>query len=499
MRGAWRGDRSGAGGRPSPRPRWSGSTGRWRSSSRVVVAADALDRVGRLDETARTRVADAAARPPCSLGRAALSWRPCGRDRDCVIVGRSRELALLEQTLDGAARGGASRLLLVGEAGIGKTALLEVAADLAAAGGFRVLRAGGLQGGRQVPYAVVSDLVRPAGAALGELSDADAAVLGGLSAGTQASPARVGAALLQLVAVLAESGPLLVTVDDVHWADPGSRQALALAAGRLHTEPVAVLAATRPVAMDDPDLVRWPMVELGALAPDDALTLLRASVQQIVPESVGRRLVAALGGNPLALRECGRILPVEVLAGRQPLPDPLPVGQAVQAAYARSVRELSDRTARALLVLAVVGRGGRGPAGPGARGVGARDRRSRPGGVGRTAPDRSGARAGAGAPAGPQRGLPGRRPGRATGDPQRSRLPRRVSWGWPRTSSSPIWPRPPPDRTNRWPPPSRHRPGGPAPPAGRTRRSSHRRPRPGCRHVEPTRSPAGSRRRGCFS
>ena len=275
-----------------------------------------------------------------------------------MIVGRSRELALLEQTLDGAARGGASRLLLVGEAGIGKTALLEVAAELAAAGGFRVLRAGGLQGGREFPYAVVSDLVRPAGAALGELSDADAAVLGGLSAGTQASPARVGAALLQLVAVLAESGPLLVTVDDVHWADPGSRQALALAAGRLHAEPVAVLAATRPVAMDDPDLVRWPMVELGALAPDDALTLLRASVQQNVPEPVGRRLVAALGGNPLALRECGRILPVEVLTGRQPLPDPLPVGQAVQAAYARSVRELSDRTARALLVLAVVGRGG---------------------------------------------------------------------------------------------------------------------------------------------
>jgi DNA-binding CsgD family transcriptional regulator len=275
-----------------------------------------------------------------------------------VIVGRSRELALLEQTLDGATRGGASRLLLVGEAGIGKTALLDFAADSAVAQGFRVLRAGGLQGGQTFPYAVVSDLVRPAGAALVELSDADAAILGGLSAGTEASSARVGAALLQLLAVLAESGPLLVTVDDLHWADPGSRQALALAAGRSHAEAVAVLLATRPVAMDDPDLVRWPVVELGPLAPDDGLTLLRASVEEVVPEPVGRELVAALGGNPLALRECGRILPVEVLTGGQPLPDPLPVGQAVQAAYARSVRELSDRTARALLVLAVVGRGG---------------------------------------------------------------------------------------------------------------------------------------------
>jgi DNA-binding CsgD family transcriptional regulator len=275
-----------------------------------------------------------------------------------VIVGRSRELALLEQTLDGATRGGAARLLLVGEAGIGKTALLDVAADSAMAQGFRVLRAGGLQGGQTFPYAVVSDLVRPAGASLVELSDADAAILGGLSAGTEASSARVGAALLQLVAVLAESGPLLVTVDDLHWADPGSRQALALAAGRLHAEPVAVLLATRPVAMDDPDLVRWQAVELGPLAPDDGLTLLRASVEEVIPEPVGRDLVAALGGNPLALRECGRILPVEVLTGGQPLPDPLPVGQVVQAAYARSVHKLSDRTARALLVLAVVGRGG---------------------------------------------------------------------------------------------------------------------------------------------
>ena len=272
-----------------------------------------------------------------------------------MIVGRAGVLARLDQALDDASGGCATRLLVTGEPGIGKTTLLGHATETAGARGLHVLRATSLDGDQELPYATLSDLVRSAGP-LPDLVASHRHVLDQLSEGAPGlAPARVGAALLELLGALSESAAALVCLDDLHWADPPSRRALVLAAGRLLAEPVLVLAASWTVPPSDTALLTWPRLEVPPLGPAESIALLLQVSAGRLPVRVARRIAEAMGGNPLALSDCVTVLPAEVLAGQAPLPDPLPTGEAVQTAYADSMARLPRSTQQALLVLAVVG------------------------------------------------------------------------------------------------------------------------------------------------
>lgn len=272
-----------------------------------------------------------------------------------MLIGHASVLAQLERALQDTAGGCATRLLVTGEPGIGKTTLLAHLADQAAERGSQVLRAVALDGDQELPFAVLADLVRSARRLPERLGD-HRDLLSQLGEGTSGIPAaQAGAALLALLAALSESGPVLVCVDDLHWADPPSRRAIVLASGRLLAEPVFVLAASREPVPEDPTLLRWPRLVVPSLEPDEAAALLRQVSLGAVPSHVARRIVAKVGGNPLALTESLAALPAAVLAGQAPLPDPLPTGEGVQAAYAEQFVRLPQRTREAALVLATVG------------------------------------------------------------------------------------------------------------------------------------------------
>src|SRR3954463_7175973 len=191
------------------------------------------------------------------------------------LVGREAERARLQALLDGARAGRSGALLLHGEAGIGKAALLRWAID--AADGFQVLRAHGMESESDIPYAGLAELVSPLPALLDELPAVQASALRGALALGPAAPTdrfTVPAALLSLLARAAEEGPLLAVVDDAQWLDDPSLEAFLFAGRRLEQEGVAILAASR-AATDAPWL---ETVTLGGLRDGDARALLDAEI-----------------------------------------------------------------------------------------------------------------------------------------------------------------------------------------------------------------------------
>src|SRR5271165_6364528 len=151
-----------------------------------------------------------------------------------MLVGRDHERREVEQALARARSGVSAVLALAGEPGIGKTALLDYAAERAA--GMRVLRARGIESEAQIPFASLLELVRPALGMLDAIPEPQAVALEGALA-LRHGPAQqrfaVGAATLSLLAAYAEDGPVAVLVDDAHWVDGSSAQALLFAFRRL--------------------------------------------------------------------------------------------------------------------------------------------------------------------------------------------------------------------------------------------------------------------------
>src|SRR4051812_44654529 len=172
------------------------------------------------------------------------------------MLGRSGSLTRIDALLESALAGRAATLLIVGEAGIGKTTLLD--ASLARAEGFTRLHGAGVEEEAALPFAGLSRLVRPLRAEIDLLASDQAAVLrGALGLGPPSPLGGLAAptALLALLATAAERAPLLVVVDDTHWLDPISLRALLFAARRLSADRVALLLARRPVpGLGDGDL-----------------------------------------------------------------------------------------------------------------------------------------------------------------------------------------------------------------------------------------------------
>ncbi|WP_324277994.1 ATP-binding protein [Blastococcus brunescens] len=185
-----------------------------------------------------------------------------------MLLGRERERSLIEGLLSGARVGQSAVLVLVGDAGIGKSALLEDAA--ARATGMRLLRATGTESEAEVPFGALLQLLRAALVHLARIPAPQAEALASalaLRPGTGSDRFAVGAATLSLLSRFAEDQPLAILVDDAHLLDPPSAQALVFAARRLTADPVVVVAAVRdgePSVLTDAGL---PVLHVGGLSP----------------------------------------------------------------------------------------------------------------------------------------------------------------------------------------------------------------------------------------
>jgi DNA-binding CsgD family transcriptional regulator len=271
-----------------------------------------------------------------------------------VIYGRTRERSELAAVLELAREGRSTALVVHGEAGMGKSTLLDAAVE--SAEGFRVLRARGYESESDIPFAAILDLFTPLLDLVDRLPEAQARALRGALAIEAPSPSdhfAVPAAVLSLLAAAAEDQPVLAVVDDVHWVDPASLEALLFAARRLAAEGVVLLLGLRTGEGIGPESLGLPKLKVGGLELDAARELLAEAVGD-VPPAVSGPLLATAQGNPLALVEIPKVLSQAQLSGREALPSPLPAGTSVETAFDRQVMAVPPQTRRALLVFAAM-------------------------------------------------------------------------------------------------------------------------------------------------
>jgi DNA-binding CsgD family transcriptional regulator len=270
-----------------------------------------------------------------------------------VLIGREPDCARLDELLARARRGRSGSLEIRGDAGIGKTSLLEYAIDRAR--DLTIVRALGVESEAELQYSGLLELLRPLLEHFPDLPPAQAdALRSALGLGPPAALDRftIGAATLNALAAAADERPLLVVVDDAQWLDGATRDALLFASKRLVADAVVLLFATR----DDGSAASLPGIDqllLGPLGPADARRLLDAAGGTSPSEEVAQRLWEATGGNPLALVEVRRLLSEAQLHGREPLPEPIPAGATLERAFLGRVERLPEESRQALVVAAV--------------------------------------------------------------------------------------------------------------------------------------------------
>jgi DNA-binding CsgD family transcriptional regulator len=276
--------------------------------------------------------------------------RPSRGDR-ARLVGRVEERARICAIIDEARSGRSGALLLMGDPGVGKTALLEEAA--AEAGGVQLLRVVGAEAESELPYSGLSALVLPLRELLPALPGPQSEALrGALALGPPVAgdPFTICAATLSLLAAAAEQAPLVVIVDDAHWLDAASQQALLFAARRVAAEGIAMILAARSEPHGPLHAAALPVLRIEPLDEAEARTLLARTAS--LESDVAERVLAAAGGNPLGLLELPRALSPAQRAGGAPLPEPLPPGEAVATAFQDRVDALPGPTRRLLVLLA---------------------------------------------------------------------------------------------------------------------------------------------------
>ena len=276
-----------------------------------------------------------------------------------ALVGRAAELAAVQDLLARAAVDGAC-LVLSGEPGIGKTALLDEAQRLAAAASVRVLRAAGVEFLADLGFSTLSSLLQPVQGRVDELDPAQRDALGGmlgLGSDTLTHRAAGHEAVLALLRRVAEDAPLLVVLDDAHWADRASVEALAFVARRVEGSRIGLLAAFRP-GVDE--VIGWralPRREVPPLPEPDAAVLLADRHPQL-ERGASTQVLHEAAGNPLALLELPAALSTQSrrtdLASAAPA---LPLTRRLQALYSDEVERLPEASRDFLLVAALEGAG----------------------------------------------------------------------------------------------------------------------------------------------
>ncbi|HLQ52929.1 MAG TPA: AAA family ATPase [Streptosporangiaceae bacterium] len=265
------------------------------------------------------------------------------------LKGRRRERRVLDRLVD-AVRAGESRALVVaGEPGVGKTALLDYLAVNAT--GCRMVRATGVQSEMDLAFAGLQQLCAPMLDHLDGLPVPQRdALRTAFGIGTGPPPDRflVGLAVLSLLSEVAGEQPLICLVDDQQWLDRASAQILAFVARRLAAEPVGLVFAAR---IPGGELAGLPDLVVEGLREDDARALLDSVLTGPLDARVRDRIVAEARGNPLALELVRGVTPAE-LAGGFGLPGAVPISRRVEEAFRRRVETLPAETRRLLLVAA---------------------------------------------------------------------------------------------------------------------------------------------------
>jgi AAA ATPase domain len=270
----------------------------------------------------------------------------------CRLVGRVGECATLDRLVTDVRAGRSRMLVMRGEAGTGKTALLEYLLERAA--GCRIARAAGAQSESELAFARLHQLCGPFLDRLGCLPGPQRAALEvafGLRGGAAPDRFLLGMAVLGLLSDVAGERPLVCAVDDAQWLDRASAQALGFVARHLVDEPVAVIFAVRQPG-DEPDLAGVAELVVGGLADSDARGLLESAAPGPLDERVQDRIVAETRGIPRALLEvAGRLTP-EQLAGGFGLPGATALCSQIEEGFQRRLAALPAATRRLLLVAA---------------------------------------------------------------------------------------------------------------------------------------------------
>ena len=265
------------------------------------------------------------------------------------LSGRRSECAALDRLLDQVRGGHSAVMVLRGEAGIGKTALLRYVTDQAA--GFTLAWCMGVESDMELAFAGLHDLCGPLLSCLDGLIEPQREALSvalGLRSGERPEPFLVALAALNLLAQAGEERPLLCVVDDMQWVDQASAQVLGFVGRRLLAEPVGLVLAVRTTPGWDDPLAGLPDLRLSGLDERSARALLASVTTARLDESVRRRIVEEAHGNPLALVELGAV----DFAGGFAMPDAVSVPRRIQDQYLTRLRALPRGTRLALLVAA---------------------------------------------------------------------------------------------------------------------------------------------------
>jgi DNA-binding CsgD family transcriptional regulator/tetratricopeptide (TPR) repeat protein len=273
-----------------------------------------------------------------------------GLGRRASLRGRESECTLLDGLLSAIRRGESRSLVLRGEAGIGKTALLEYLIE--SASDLKVARAAGVESEMELAFASLHQLCAPLLDRLERLPapQRDALrIVFGLTAGPPPDPFLVGLAALSLLSEVAEQRPLLCVVDDAQWLDQTSALTLGFVARRLFAEPVGLVFAAREPGEE---LRHVPDLEVRGLPGSDARALLGSAVPFVLDERVRDRIIAETRGNPLALIELSRGLTATQLAGGFGMLPANALSGRIEQGFVRRLASLPEETRVLLLVAA---------------------------------------------------------------------------------------------------------------------------------------------------
>jgi DNA-binding CsgD family transcriptional regulator len=271
-----------------------------------------------------------------------------------VLYGRDPERSRIGELLAGARASRGAVLIISGEPGVGKSALLQDARDQAR--GMRVLGSVGVESEAHLPFAALHQLLRPVLPHVESLPQPQAAALRGalgLAAGGAGDRFLVSLAVLTLLADAAEQGPpLLCLVDDAQWLDDASADALVFVARRLEAEGIVMLFGAREGDVRRFDAPGLPELRLAGLDPATAGELIDRHAGAPLSWEVRNRLVVETGGNPLALLELSSSLSESQLSGGEAVLAPIPVSARVEHAFLVRFHALPEETQTLLLVAA---------------------------------------------------------------------------------------------------------------------------------------------------